>query len=245
MAYPYIKAKKISYGDTRSYSSIKYIVIHYTGNNGDTAKNNADYFHKTNKTQSGAHFFVDQQGKVYRSVPMNRTAWSVGGFYTQKDGAGKYYKKCLNSNSVSIELCDCAKKDPSAKMTAAVKKLIVDIRKYCPNAKTVIRHWEVNGKACPGRMTGTNNAKWKKFKSQIAPAATVSYPTVTLQYGDTGEQVKRLQRCLNRIMKSGLSIDGSFGPSTLKAVKAFQKKYKLEVDGSVGPKTRAKIKALM
>ena len=37
-------AKKISYDSKkRSRKKVKYIVIHYTGNTNDTAKNNADY----------------------------------------------------------------------------------------------------------------------------------------------------------------------------------------------------------
>ena len=171
MAYPYIQAKKNSYGGERSLKSVKYIVIHYTGNNGDTAKNNADYFHNGNTRLAGAHFFVDQKGTVYQTVNIKNAAWSVGGFFTQEKGAGKYYQKCTNANSVSIEMCDCAKKDPSDKMTAAVKQLVKYIQNACPNAKTIIRHWDVNGKSCPARMTGTNNKKWAAFKKAITPAA--------------------------------------------------------------------------
>ncbi len=39
-------AKPISYGNARTLNTIKYIVIHYTGNKKDTAKNNAEYFAK-------------------------------------------------------------------------------------------------------------------------------------------------------------------------------------------------------
>ena len=167
MSYKYIKAKSNSYGSKRSRDDIKYIVIHYTGNNGDTAINNANYFKNSNTRSAGAHFFVDQKGNVIKSVAMNLIAWSVGGYYTQSNGAGKYYKKCTNANSVSIELCDNETKDPSAAQIKSVKKLIKYIKKNCPNAKTIIRHWDVNGKDCPARMTGTNNKKWKNFKSQI------------------------------------------------------------------------------
>lgn len=254
--YTMIKAKPVSYGATRSLSSIKYIVIHYTGNDGDTAKANCNYFKNGNTRNAGAHFFVDQYGNVVQSIDMKRTAWSVGGFFTQQNGAGTYYKRCLNSNSVSIELCDCASKDPSTKMIAAVKELITYICNECTNANTLIRHWDVNGKACPARMAGANNSRWVTFKALITgksassakTAATkkaVNYPTTTLKYGSKGEQVKKLQRCLNEIMDCSLKIDGSFGPTTLKAVKTFQKKYKLEVDGIAGPITRAKIKGLM
>lgn len=99
---------------------------------------------------------------------------------------------------------------------------------------------------CPAPYV--NDSKWKTLHKKLTGTSTApepAYPTVTLQKGDTGSQVKKLQKCLNKIMNAGLTVDGSFGPATLKAVKAFQKKYKLEVDGSVGPKTRAKIKELM
>ncbi|MCI8955633.1 MAG: N-acetylmuramoyl-L-alanine amidase [Eubacterium sp.] len=161
-------AKKISYAaGRRSRKAVKYIVIHNTGNPNDTAKNNALYFKNSNTRQAGAHFFVDQSGEVYKSVNMNRTAWSVGDFFTQKDGAGKYYQKCTNYNSVSIELCNIVKKKPSKAQTQATKELVKYIRKYCPNAKTIIRHWDVNGKSCPARMSGKDNKEWKAFKKAI------------------------------------------------------------------------------
>lgn len=64
-------------------------------------------------------------------------------------------------------------------------------------------------------------------------------------YKGTGTGVKWVQWHMNVIMKSGLVIDGSYGPATKSAVKAFQQKYGLEVDGSCGPATRAKIKSLV
>ena len=167
MAYKYIKAKKCSYGAKRDRSSVKYIVIHYTGVQGDRAISNARYFASGNTRSAGAHFFVDRNGTVIKSIAMNLVAWAVGGLYTTRNGAGSYYRKCTNSNSVSIELCDNATKDPSEEQIKAVKKLIKYIRKYCPNAKTVIRHWDVNGKTCPARMSGKGNAKWNAFLKAV------------------------------------------------------------------------------
>lgn len=66
-------------------------------------------------------------------------------------------------------------------------------------------------------------------------------PTRTLVRGKTGEDVKWLQYQLNKIMDSGLSIDGSFGPGCYKTVCDFQRKYIPPVDGSVGPATRKKL----
>ena len=90
---------------------IKYIVIHYTGNNGDTAANNCRYFQGANRNAS-AHYFVDGGNYVYKSVPVKSVAWSVGGFYSQSGGAGSYYKKCTNANSISVEMCNCVKSVP-------------------------------------------------------------------------------------------------------------------------------------
>lgn len=164
--YEDIRAKSISYGNKREHNTIKYIVIHYTGNKGDTARGNGLYFKNGNKRQAGAHFFVDKEGKIVKSIPINRTAWSVGGFFTKEHDAALYYQRCTNSNSVSIELCDLTG-DPSEKQIAAVNQLIKYIQYYCINATTIIRHWEVNGKDCPAPMAGKVNKRWKKFKKAI------------------------------------------------------------------------------
>ena len=60
---------------------------------------------------------------------------------------------------------------------------------------------------------------------------------VVLRVGDRGEAVKRLQTAL------GVTPDGAFGPSTLDAVKDFQRRADLAVDGIVGAVTWAKIVA--
>ena len=160
-------AKSISYGNKRPLSNIKYIVIHYTGNKGDTAQNNLDYFANGNTRQAGAHFFVDKKGKVGKSIAMNRTAWAVGGDHRSgRKGEAAYFGKCTNTNSVSIELCDMCLKTNWEQMYAT-RKLVKYIQSKCPNAKTIIRHWDVNGKDCPAPFTGSGNEKWTEFKRFI------------------------------------------------------------------------------
>ena len=60
----------------------------------------------------------------------------------------------------------------------------------------------------------------------------------TLQWGDTGAAVKRLQEALkNRGYYSG-KLDSTFGSGVHAAVKAFQKQYGLKADGIAGPATQ-------
>ena len=169
-------AKAISYrsiggkGVKRDLNSIKYIVIHYTSGVSDTAKNELDYFATGNQRSAGAHYFVDRDGKCGRSVYLKYTAWSVGGNKypdCSATGGGKYYGKCTNANSVSIELCGIAKQPCTAKQIAKTKKLIAYIQKHCPNAKTIIRHFDVTGKICPSLYIETK--KWNALKKQITP----------------------------------------------------------------------------
>ena len=62
----------------------------------------------------------------------------------------------------------------------------------------------------------------------------------SLKRGSKGNKVKELQTKLNKV-GNNLVVDGSYGPATEKAVKEFQKKYKLTVDGIVGPNTTKKL----
>ena len=258
MAYPFIQARKVSYGGTRNLSAIYFIAIHYTGNSGDTARGNANYFKNGNTRSAGAHFFVSQDGDVVQTIAMNRVAYSVGGFVTSKYGAASYYKKCTNTNSVSIELCDNVNKDPSVQQIAAVRDLIAYIQSQCPNARTIVRHWDVSGKSCPARMTGTDNERWKSFLKAIKGGSLDTYSTeVTTVPGQLDvdgiagfKTVKALQHIL------GTPVDGvissqftwlkkyhqalrtvEYGYNGSDLVRAIQKTVGVSVDGQLGPDT--------
>ena len=114
-------------GGTRAASGIRYIVIHYTGNDGDTALNNAKYY-ASNVVKTSAHYFVDEK-EVIQSVDDLRIAWAVGGKKypsCAQTGGGTLHGRCLNANSISIELCDEKKNGvyaPGAKTVAQAVEL--------------------------------------------------------------------------------------------------------------------------
>ena len=64
-------------------------------------------------------------------------------------------------------------------------------------------------------------------------------PTTTLKPGDTGAQVKALQRALAALGYSAGTPDGDYGPATQIAVEKFQLANKLAEDGVFGPATLA------
>ena len=162
-------------GGTRAASGIRYIVIHYTGNDGDTAMNNAKYY-AGNVVKTSAHYFVDDK-EIVQSVDDLRVAWAVGGKKypsCPQTGGGTLYGKCKNVNSISIELCD-AKKDgvyaPSTKTVAQALELTKALmKKYNIPASNVIRHFDVTGKLCPAYWSGRENAgKWEsEFHGKLA-----------------------------------------------------------------------------
>lgn len=76
-----------------------------------------------------------------------------------------------------------------------------------------------------------------------------SYPGVPLRQGDAGEEVRIIQRQLNRISDNypaipKVLVDGFFGVETEAAVREFQRIFNLTADGIVGKATWYKIKNL-
>jgi murein L,D-transpeptidase YcbB/YkuD len=76
------------------------------------------------------------------------------------------------------------------------------------------------------------------------PATTPATPTTqapqqTLKPGDTGEQVKILQRALTALHFSPGKADGDYGPTTQAEVEKFQLSKGLAEDGIVGQQTLA------
>lgn len=159
-----------NYGGTRSASEIKYLVIHYTGNNGDSAVNNARYF-QDNLVKSSAHYFVDDT-TVYRSVPDLKVAWAVGGaLYSDvsKTGGGTMYGIITNRNSISIELCDTLRDDTYQASEQTLENAVQLCRQlmaqYELPVSRVYRHFDVTGKRCPRYFV--EESAWRQFKARL------------------------------------------------------------------------------
>ena len=142
-------------------SRIKFIVVHYTGNNGDTAYSNTNYF----KSYRGAsaHYFVDADN-IYQSIEDKNIAWHCG--------ANVYYHPlCRNYNSIGVELCSV--KDSNGNFTFKEKTvanavwLIKELmEKYNVPVTNVVRHYDVTHKKCPEPFVRDAKA-WENFKELL------------------------------------------------------------------------------
>lgn len=150
--------KKISSYNHYNNNTPKYIVLHYTGNKGDTAKNNVDYFFGGNRGAS-AHYFVDDNS-IWQSVEDYNGAWHVGNTKTQVN----------NRNSIGIEMC-CNSSGIVSEQTEAnaieLTKYLMD--KYNVPISNVTTHAEVTkyGKICPN-WSANNWSRWNDFKNKLS-----------------------------------------------------------------------------
>ncbi|MFR3619089.1 N-acetylmuramoyl-L-alanine amidase family protein [Hominilimicola sp.] len=173
-----------------TYSSrvVKFIVIHYTGNKKDTAKNNATFFHNGAR-DSSANYFMDE-AECYQSVALNNAAWAVGGTKVYK------HAECRNINSISIEMCCSGNSIVSEKTINNTAYLCAELCKYIGiTADTVdifvLRHYDVWDKQCPAQWATENSAGWTTFKEKVKAI-------LRNEEGLTMEQYNELKELINK-----------------------------------------------
>lgn len=153
-----IPCRRDNYGGLRG-QPIEFLVIHYTANNGDTARDNGRYF-SDNAVGTSAHYFVDERQAV-RSVPEDYVAWHCGGSLYR-------HPTCRNGNSIGVELC--SRRDETgqyffrAETVANAQTLVRDlmVRHRIPTDR-VLRHYDVTGKLCPAPFVGAGKDAWNEF----------------------------------------------------------------------------------
>lgn len=137
----------------RRLKSIDTIYVHYTSNDGDSAENNGLYFSKPHDPPTSAHYFIDREGKIIKSVGWRHTAYAVGNWSE-------------NCRSISIELCDFNKNTELSKAQMdSLKWLVKYLRKKIPSIKYFKRHYDATGKKCPINLIDIK--KWYKFKEEV------------------------------------------------------------------------------
>lgn len=143
---------------------ILWLTLHFTAGDGDTAKNNADYFAREGDLRASAHYFVDTN-EIWQSVKDSDTAWHCG-----VERGGSYYNGCRNANSIGIEMCSVKRNGvyviPDATMKNAAELARTLMSKYNIPISRVCRHYDVTHKMCPEPWV-RNNMLWEKFKTML------------------------------------------------------------------------------
>ena len=147
-----ISKQFVNYNNSSRTQSIKYIVIHSTGNTNDTAQNNHDYFSKSD-TDVCSHFVIGLDGEIIQCVPLD-----------EKSAASNN----RNLDTISVEVCH---PDSSGKFNDVTYDSLVKLTAWlCDNsglkAKDVIRHYDITGKECPKYFVD-NESEWEKFLTDV------------------------------------------------------------------------------
>ena len=186
---------------------IKYLAIHYTAGTScgaGAAISCADWFARADAGGS-ADYIVDERDFVqYNPDPLNRYCWAVGGSKYNTQG-GRLHGIAKNTNCVSLEICSGNSKgkitvpnDPAYYFTTAVLAKAIEVTKYLMDlynidADHVIRHYDVNGKPCPGvigwnKDSGSEDA-WNSFHEAIG-GAPIHWYRVRLAWDKPETQVE-------------------------------------------------------
>ncbi|MGN1318902.1 MAG: N-acetylmuramoyl-L-alanine amidase family protein [Lachnospirales bacterium] len=192
--YDFIPSNISNYGSVRSTTSIKYIVIHYTANKGDTDTGNGNYFSRT-AVGAGAHYFVDEDSCT-QSIQDNRVAYHC-------ETKGMSFKcSCRNSNSIGVEMCSDFENgkyiitEKTKLNTVILTKWLM--KKYGIKSSNVIRHYDVCGKICPEPWVRNEN-EWNSFKNMLDDIIKEDEEMVTETYiRVNGKDIK-----IGRILKEG------------------------------------------
>ncbi len=166
MNIPFVPADPSNYYPGRGGNSIKYIVMHYTANDGDTDEGNAHYFQGAGRRAS-AHYFVDEDS-VTQSVRDNDAAWHCGGALESSHHPLRGI--CMNRNSLGVEMCSdiVGGKYTITPQTVdrAVELVKYLMAKYGIDVDHVVRHYDVTGKLCPEPWV-RDESLWRKFKARL------------------------------------------------------------------------------
>ena len=161
-----IEKKQIAYNRAKRTSSIKYIVIHDTGNKSKGADADAhyNYFNGGNRNSS-ADFFVDDKKVLQVNDYARYYTYHVG------DGKGKY--GITNQNSVGIEICVNQDGDYNAAFEQVVALTKYLMQELSVPAERVVRHYDASRKNCPASMDECNWWLWQEFRKRITEVETM------------------------------------------------------------------------
>ncbi|GAA2774541.1 hypothetical protein GCM10019017_18670 [Streptomyces showdoensis] len=220
------------------------IIVHHTATPNSTDYSQAHAFALSRSIQdshmdekgwidSGQHFTISRGGWITEG--RHSSAAALAGGTQQVESA-----HCTGQNTVAVGIENegtYSTVDPLSAQYAKLVDLCAYIcAQYGLRAYQIFGHRDFNNTECPGdRLYAMLPQLRADVAARIGGSPSWSgWPVARL--GDTGERVRSLQHLLNS-RGSTLTADGSFGPATESAVRAFQTTNRAGVDGVAGNQT--------
>lgn len=156
---------------------IRGLVVHWVGNAGTSAPQNAAFFDSIRDTgprYASYHYLVDVDGCIYQLIPQTEVAWHAG-------PSGKTFEQTRgllgglpNWRTLGISYCH---KDWTGDIDGkAYGALLALCSKLCHMHKIpverVLRHFDCTGKICP-RWFVDHPSEWTDFKRRLEAAIYV------------------------------------------------------------------------
>ena len=145
------------YAKGRRLNSLKWIVIHDTGNEsvGANADMHARYLltAASQKAQTSWHYSVDDK-KVIQHLEDDRVGWHAS--------SPQY-----NNNSIGIEICVNRDGDLYLATENAARLTAELLIKHGLSLNNIVQHFDASGKNCPAKMRSGNPYNFTAFKERV------------------------------------------------------------------------------
>lgn len=204
--YEYIRINKFSRPGIKNYG-IKGIIMHYTANNGGTARNHKDYFNNLNGVYASAHLFVDDNEAIC-IIPLDEVAYHANDTVRYNSDGSIYkplYSQIGNANygAIGVEMCLDRNGNITEKTFQNTVKAVKELIAKYPNItrNKIWRHYDVTGKNCP--------APWVAKPSELERFKDAVFGKTSGSNSAAKPSTPSAKPSTNKIPE-----DGMFGPST-------------------------------
>nr|DAK68162.1 MAG TPA: LYSK HYDROLASE, ENDOLYSIN [Caudoviricetes sp.] len=219
--YEYIRINKFSRPGIKNYG-IKGIIMHYTANNGGTARNHKDYFNNLNGVYASAQLFVDDNEAIC-IIPLDEVAYHANDTVKYNSDGSIYkplYSQIGNANygAIGVEMCLDRNGNITEKTFQNTVKAVKELIAKYPNItrNKIWRHYDVTGKNCPAPWVA-KPSELERFKEAVFGKATSNNTTTTKPSTSNSGSASSTAKP----SYSQLTVDGKFGPATARRLQQY------------------------
>ncbi|WP_302372870.1 peptidoglycan recognition protein family protein [Enterococcus asini] len=205
-------------------NGIKGLIMHYTANNGGTARNHKSYFNNLSGNYASAQLFVDDM-EALCIIPLDEVAYHANDIQKYVNGQPYYPLRGIignaNYSTIGLEMClDANGNITEATFQNSVKAAKELIKMYPQiTADRIWRHYDVTGKNCPAPWVAKPSELDRFKKAVFSQSSTPVTPETPKQKKKAGNVMLLFQEKGKVYLLVGNKYTYVEGPKHLDAIK--------------------------